>query len=54
MGQFKKIGNRLNKRGVILMYVAFYTVGVFLAFTLSQMGLVRHWWHLRETAWKNC
>ena len=25
-----------------------YAVGVFMSFTLSQGGMVRHWWHLRR------
>ena len=25
-----------------------YAVGVFMSFTLSQSGMVRHWWHLRK------
>ncbi len=25
-----------------------YAVGVFMSFTLSQTGMVRHWWHLRK------
>src|SRR5579884_774988 len=31
-----------------------YAVGVFLSFTLSQAGMVRHWWRLRVTSrrWK--
>ena len=28
-----------------------YAVGVFTAFTLSQAGMVMHWWRLRETGW---
>ncbi|MFE9418846.1 APC family permease [Streptomyces griseofuscus] len=45
-----------------LVYVAFngqtaaliplYAVGVFLAFTLSQAGLVVHWWRLRDRHWR--
>nr|WP_308190143.1 amino acid permease [Streptomyces aculeolatus] len=45
-----------------LVYVAFegrtnsliplYAVGVFLAFTLSQTGMVVHWWRLREPHWR--
>ncbi len=27
-----------------------YTIGIFLAFTLSQSGLVRRWWKLRGGA----
>ena len=29
--------------------IPLYTVGVFIAFTLSQSGMVRHWWRRRET-----
>ncbi|WP_258563022.1 APC family permease, partial [Streptomyces phytophilus] len=45
-----------------LVYVAFegrtssliplYAVGVFLAFTLSQTGMVVHWWRRREPHWR--
>ncbi|MFF2185001.1 amino acid permease [Streptomyces sp. NPDC058155] len=45
-----------------LVYVAFdgrtaaliplYAVGVFLAFTLSQAGMVVHWWRLRNRHWR--
>ncbi len=28
--------------------IPLYTVGVFVAFTLSQSGMVRHWWRLRR------
>ncbi|MFE9513318.1 APC family permease [Streptomyces sp. NPDC006643] len=45
-----------------LVYVAFdgrtasliplYAVGVFLAFTLSQAGMVVHWWRLRDHHWR--
>jgi hypothetical protein len=28
--------------------IPLYTVGVFVAFTLSQIGMVRHWWKLRD------
>lgn len=33
--------------------IPLYTVGVFIAFTLSQAGMVRHWWKLRkvDTGW---
>lgn len=34
--------------GSVTNLIPLYTVGVFLAFTLSQTGLVRHWWQLRE------
>ncbi len=45
-----------------VIYVAFggmtgpliplYAVGVFLAFTLSQSGMVVHWWRLRDPNWR--
>ncbi|MFG2408170.1 APC family permease [Streptomyces brevispora] len=46
----------------VLVFVAFsgqtgaliplYAVGVFLAFTLSQAGMVVHWWRLRDRHWR--
>ncbi len=30
--------------------IPLYAVGVFLSFTLSQSGMVRHWWSAREIA----
>jgi amino acid transporter len=32
--------------------IPLYTLGVFLAFTLSQSGMVRRWWHRREPGWR--
>jgi len=32
--------------------VNLYALGVFTAFTLSQLGLVLHWWHLRGSGWQ--
>jgi len=32
--------------------IPLYTVGVFAAFTLTQMGMVRHWRRTREKGWK--
>jgi amino acid transporter len=32
--------------------VPLYAVGVFLAFTLSQAGMVVHWWRLRGAGWR--
>ena len=31
--------------------IPLYAVGVFTAFTLSQAGMVRHWYRLREKGW---
>lgn len=35
--------------GSVSALIPLYTVGVFIAFTLSQTGMVRHWWRLRAT-----
>jgi len=35
--------------GSVTALIPLYTVGVFVAFTLSQAGMVRHWWKLRAT-----
>ena len=32
--------------------IPLYTLGVFVAFTLSQAGMVRRWWHRREPGWR--
>ena len=32
--------------------IPLYAVGVFLAFTLSQAGMVVHWWRLRDARWR--
>jgi amino acid transporter len=29
-----------------------YAIGVFISFTLSQSGMVRHWWRLRPRGWR--
>jgi amino acid transporter len=34
--------------GSVTHLIPLYTVGVFMAFTLSQGGMVRHWWKLRD------
>ena len=33
--------------GSVTDLIPLYTVGVFIAFTLSQSGMVVHWWRLR-------
>src|SRR4029077_11960574 len=35
-------------QGSVDSLIPLYTVGVFVAFTLSQGGMVRHWWRLHE------
>ncbi|HYM53328.1 MAG TPA: APC family permease [Candidatus Dormibacteraeota bacterium] len=32
--------------------IPLYTLGVFVAFTLSQTGMVRRWWSRREAGWR--
>jgi amino acid transporter len=32
--------------------IPLYAVGVFISFTLSQAGMVRHWWVERESGWR--
>jgi amino acid transporter len=40
--------------GSVTALIPLYTVGVFIAFTLSQAGMVRHWWRIRgrEGGWR--
>jgi amino acid transporter len=40
--------------GSVTNLIPLYTVGVFVAFTLSQTGMIRHWWRLRssERGWR--
>ena len=55
-------GILLLSAAATVIYVAFggmtgpliplYAVGVFLAFTLSQSGMVVHWWRLRDPHWR--
>jgi hypothetical protein len=33
--------------------IPLYAVGVFIAFTISQSGMVRHWWRRREKGWRH-
>ena len=32
--------------------IPLFAVGVFVAFTLAQSGMVAHWWHHRERGWQ--
>jgi amino acid transporter len=38
--------------GVTATLIPLYAVGVFLAFTLSQAGMVIHWWRSRAARWR--
>ena len=39
-------------KGDTTVAVNLYALGVFTAFTLSQLGLVRRWWRLRGNGWQ--
>jgi amino acid transporter len=43
----------LYTRGEVKLLVVMYSINVFLTFTLSQLGMCRHWWEVRKTeqAW---
>ena len=34
--------------GSIRLLVILYSINVFITFSLSQLGMVRHWWHVRS------
>ena len=38
--------------GTTSSLIPLYAVGVFLAFTLSQAGMVVHWWRVRGARWR--
>jgi len=40
------------KKGSVDQLIPFFTVGVFLAFSLSQCGMVKHWFVCREKSWR--
>ena len=35
--------------GAVEILVVMYSINVFVTFTLSQLGMVRHWWEVRRT-----
>jgi len=37
--------------GITTLLIPLYSVGVFVCFTLSQIGMVRHWRRIRESGW---
>jgi amino acid transporter len=39
-------------RASVSALIPLYTLGVFVAFTLSQTGMVRRWWSRREAGWR--
>lgn len=42
-------------RGSVGLLVVLYSINVFITFSLSQLGMVRHWWKERKTepSWKS-
>lgn len=40
--------------GIVSVLVVMYSINVFLTFTLTQLGMVRHWWNARRSQehWK--
>jgi hypothetical protein len=44
----------LFSKGAVALLVVLYSINVFITFTLSQIGMVRHWWQTRATVptWK--
>ena len=44
----------LYTQGSVKILVVMYSINVFLTFTLSQAGMVRHWWDVRrvEAHWR--
>jgi amino acid transporter len=39
--------------GSVSRLIPLYAVGVFISFTLSQAGMVMHWWRLRGRGWRS-
>jgi amino acid transporter len=39
-------------KGNIISLISLYAIGVFLAFSLSELGMVVHWWKTRGPGWK--
>jgi amino acid transporter len=40
----------LYAHGAVRILVVMYSINVFLTFTLTQLGMVRHWWNVRSEA----
>ncbi len=45
----------LLTRGAVELLVVLYSINVFITFSLSQLGMVRHWWLVRrqEPSWRS-
>jgi amino acid transporter len=42
------LGFLLYSHGDVRLLVVMYSINVFLTFTLSQLGMCRHWWEVRQ------
>jgi amino acid transporter len=44
----------LISKGSVALLVVLYSINVFITFTISQVGMVRHWWMMRgkQVSWK--
>ncbi len=44
----------LGTRGAVELLIVLYSINVFITFSLSQLGMVMHWWRCRSTepAWR--
>jgi K+ transporter len=42
----------LLSRGSVHLMVVLYSINVFITFSLSQLGMVRHWWQAGGEKWK--
>ena len=40
----------IYSHGNVKLLVVMYSINVFLTFTLSQLGMCRHWWEMRKSA----
>ncbi|MCC7191955.1 MAG: APC family permease [Phycisphaeraceae bacterium] len=49
------LAHSLDPQGVVRFLVVLYSINVFITFTLSQAGMVRHWWQVRrsDSNWKH-
>ncbi len=41
-------------KGSVALLVVLYSINVFITFTISQVGMVKHWWEMRgkKVSWK--
>ncbi|MDR3614689.1 MAG: APC family permease [Candidatus Obscuribacterales bacterium] len=42
----------IAEKGSVDLLIPFFTIGVFQAFSLSQIGMVKHWFKLRSPGWQ--